>query len=140
MKNISALICGILFGLGLAISEMVNPAKVLGFLDVTGTWDPSLILVMGAGLAVTLLTFRPLLKRSRPLLDTQFHMPSLTDIDRQLLTGAGIFGIGWGLVGYCPGPAIASLAFGRPESVIFLVAMVAGFYGSRRFRKSAPLN
>ena len=116
---------------------MVNPAKVLGFLDVTGTWDPSLILVMGAGLAITLLTFRPLLKRPRPLLDTQFHVPSKTEIDRQLLTGAGIFGIGWGLVGYCPGPAIASLAYGQTESVIFLVAMVAGLYGSRRFRRSA---
>ena len=137
MRNISALFCGVLFGLGLAISEMVNPAKVLGFLDVTGTWDPSLILVMGAGLAITLLTFRPLLKRPRPLLDTQFHVPSKTEIDRQLLTGAGIFGIGWGLVGYCPGPAIASLAYGQTESVIFLVAMVAGLYGSRRFRRSA---
>ena len=140
MKNMSALICGILFGLGLAISEMVNPAKVLGFLDVTGTWDPSLILVMGAGLAITLLTFRPLLKRPRPLLDRQFHIPSRTDVDRQLLKGAVIFGIGWGLVGYCPGPAIASLAYGQPESVIFLVAMVAGLYGSRRFRKPASLS
>ena len=135
MKNMSALICGILFGLGLAISEMVNPAKVLGFLDVTGTWDPSLILVMGAGLAITLLTFRPLLKRPRPLLDRQFHILSRTDVDRQLLKGAAIFGIGWGLVSYCPGPAIASLAYGKAESVIFLVAMVAGFYGNRRFRR-----
>ena len=137
MKNMSALICGILFGLGLAISEMVNPAKVLGFLDVTGTWDPSLILVMGAGLAITLLTFRPLLKRPRPLLDRQFHIPSRTDVDRQLLKGAAIFGIGWGLVGYCPGPAIASLAYGQTESVIFLVAMMAGLYLNRRFRRSA---
>lgn len=140
MKNMSALICGILFGLGLAISEMVNPAKVLGFLDVTGTWDPSLILVIGTGLAVTLFSFRPLLKRHRPLLDKQFHMPSRTDVDRQLLKGAAIFGIGWGLVGYCPGPAIASLAYGQSESVIFLVAMVAGLYGSRRFRKPASLS
>ena len=140
MKNMSALICGILFGLGLAISEMVNPAKVLGFLDVTGTWDPSLILVIGTGLAVTLFTFWPLLKRHRPLLDNQFHMPSRTDVDRQLLKGAAIFGIGWGLVGYCPGPAIASLAYGRSETIIFLVAMVAGFYGSQRFHRSAPLS
>ena len=137
MRNVSALLCGVLFGLGLAISEMVNPAKVLGFLDVTGTWDPSLILVMGAGLAVTLLTFRPLLKQPRPLLDQQFHMSSPTDIDRQLLTGAAIFGVGWGLVGLCPGPAFASLAYGETESVIFLVAMLVGLYGSRRFRGSA---
>ena len=137
MRNVSALLCGVLFGLGLAISEMVNPAKVLGFLDVTGTWDPSLILVMGAGLAVTLLTFRPLLKQPRPLLDHQFHMSSPTDIDRQLLTGAAIFGVGWGLVGLCPGPAFASLAYGETESVIFLVAMLVGLYGSRRFRGSA---
>ena len=138
MKNISALICGFLFGLGLAISEMVNPAKVLGFLDVTGNWDPSLIFVMAAGLAVTLLTFRLILKQSRPLFEHQFHLPSQgKTIDRQLMTGAVIFGIGWGLVGYCPGPAIASLAYGQTESVIFLVAMMTGLYGSRRFRRSA---
>ena len=136
MKNISALICGVLFGLGLAVSEMVNPPKVLWFLDVTGTWDPSLLFVMAAGLTLTALTFRPLLKRSRPLLDRQFHMPSRTGINRQLVTGAAIFGVGWGLVGYCPGPAIASLAYGKTESVIFLLAMVAGFYGSRRFRRA----
>ena len=138
MKNISALICGFLFGLGLAISEMVNPAKVLGFLDVTGKWDPSLIFVMAAGLAVTLLTFRLILKQSRPLFENQFHLPSQgKTIDRQLMTGAVIFGIGWGLVGYCPGPAIASLAYGQTESVIFLVAMMAGLYVNRRFRRSA---
>ena len=138
MRNISALICGFLFGLGLAISEMVNPAKVLGFLDVTGNWDPSLIFVMAAGLAVTLLTFRFILKQSRPIFEHEFHLPSQgTTIDRQLMTGATIFGIGWGLVGYCPGPAIASLAYGQMESVIFLVAMMAGLYVSRRFRRSA---
>ena len=138
MKNISALICGFLFGLGLAISEMVNPAKVLGFLDVTGKWDPSLIFVMAAGLAVTLLTFRLILKQSRPLFENQFHLPSQgKTIDRQLMTGAVIFGIGWGLVGYCPGPAIASLAYGQTESVIFLAAMMTGLYVSRRFNRSA---
>ena len=138
MKNISALICGFLFGLGLAISEMVNPAKVLGFLDVTGNWDPSLIFVMAAGLAVTLTTFRFILKQPRPLFEHQFHLPSQSKtIDRQLITGAVIFGVGWGLVGYCPGPAIASLAYGQTESVIFLVAMTAGLYVSRRFRRSA---
>ena len=138
MINISSLICGFLFGLGLAISEMVNPAKVLGFLDVTGNWDPSLIFVMAAGLAVTMLTFRFILKQPRPLFESQFHLPSQSKtIDRQLITGAAIFGIGWGLVGYCPGPAIASLAYGQTETVIFLVAMMAGLYVSRRFRRSA---
>ena len=138
MRNISSLICGFLFGLGLAISEMVNPAKVLGFLDVTGNWDPSLIFVMAAGLAVTMLTFRFILKQPRPLFESQFHLPSQSKtIDRQLITGAAIFGIGWGLVGYCPGPAIASLAYGQTETVIFLVAMMAGLYVSRRFRRSA---
>ena len=138
MRNISALICGFLFGLGLAISEMVNPAKVLGFLDVTGNWDPSLIFVMAAGLAVTLITFRFILKQPRPLFESQFHLPSQSKtIDRQLITGAAIFGIGWGLVGYCPGPAIASLAYGQTETVIFLVAMMAGLYVNRRFRRSA---
>ena len=138
MKNISALICGFLFGLGLAISEMVNPAKVLGFLDVTGNWDPSLIFVMAAGLVVTLLAFSLILKQSRPLFENQFHLPSPSKtIDRQLMTGAVIFGIGWGLVGYCPGPAIASLAYGQTESVIFLAAMMTGLYVSRRFNRSA---
>ena len=138
MRNLSALICGFLFGLGLAISEMVNPAKVLGFLDVTGNWDPSLIFVMAAGLAVTLITFRFILKQPRPLFEHQFNLPSQSKtIDRQLITGAVIFGIGWGLVGYCPGPAIASLAYGQTESVIFLAAMMTGLYGSRRFRRSA---
>ena len=141
MKNISALICGFLFGLGLAISEMVNPAKVLGFLDVTGNWDPSLIFVMAAGLAVTLITFRFILKQPRPLFEHQFNLPSQSKtIDRQLITGAVIFGIGWGLVGYCPGPAIASLAYGQTESVIFLLAMMAGLYASRQFRRSAAHN
>ena len=138
MINIFSLICGFLFGLGLAISEMVNPAKVLGFLDVTGNWDPSLIFVMAAGLAVTMLAFRFILKQPRPLFESQFHLPSQSKtIDRQLITGAAIFGIGWGLVGYCPGPAIASLAYGQTETVIFLVAMMAGLYVSRRFRRSA---
>ena len=133
MKNIVALLSGIIFGIGLVISEMVNPAKVLGFLDVAGNWDPSLIFVMGGGFAVTLLTFRFILKMPHPLLDKQFHVTSRTSIDRQLLTGASIFGIGWGLAGLCPGPAIASLAYGRTETVIFLIAMFAGLYVDRLF-------
>jgi len=140
MKNLIALASGLLFGLGLAISEMVNPAKVLGFLDVAGNWDPSLIFVLGGGLAVTVLTFRPILKMSHPILDGEFRVPTRTDIDRRLLTGAAIFGVGWGLVGYCPGPAIASLAYGRTESFVFLIALFAGLYVDRFFRKPATVN
>ena len=108
-KNIAALIAGLLFGLGLAISQMTNPAKVLNFLDITGTWDPTLAFVMGGAVLVTLISFRFILKQDRPLFEGQFHLPTRSDIDGRLLGGAALFGIGWGLAGYCPGPGIAAL-------------------------------
>ncbi len=126
MRMIAALGAGLLFGLGLAISRMVDPAKVLGFLDFAGDWDPTLAFVMGGGLIVTVPAFLPTLKRARPLLAEAFTLPAKTEFDARLIGGSAIFGIGWGLVGYCPGPAISSLAYGRPETLIFLAALIVG--------------
>ena len=126
MKNLSSLIAGIIFGLGLAISGMINPAKVIGFLDITGAWDPSLAFVMGGGVAVTLLANRYILKRPSPILAASFRMPAPGDIDGRLIGGSALFGVGWGLVGLCPGPAIASLAYGQNETLLFVIAALAG--------------
>ena len=141
-RNLAALIAGILFGLGLAVSGMINPAKVLAFLDIAGRWDPSLILVMAGALAVTFVGFRLVLRRPAPLLGDRFDVPSLRRIDGRLVAGAALFGIGWGLVGFCPGPAFAALAFGLPPSFVFIAAMAAGAWlqrlTARRTALSAP--
>lgn len=127
MKRIlAALASGALFGIGLTVAQMVNPVKVLDFLDLLGNWDPSLALVMGGGVAVTLVTFRWVLGRERPLLDEQFHLPTRKDIDARLVIGSAIFGLGWGLGGYCPGPAVAAITFGSPEPWLFIPAMLLG--------------
>lgn len=126
LRSAGALLAGIIFGLGLAVSHMINPAKALAFLDVAGRWDPSLALVMAGALAVALVGFRMTLRRPGPLLGERFELPSAKNIDGRLLTGAVVFGIGWGLVGFCPGPAIASVAFGLKEAFIFVAAMFTG--------------
>jgi len=127
-----ALAAGLLFGAGLAISGMFDPAKVLGFLDIaaiaSGGWDPSLAFVMVGGLAVTMPAFLYARSRARPLAATQFQKPGATAIDRRLMLGALIFGVGWGLVGYCPGPALAALAFGATGTILFVLAMIAGMF------------
>lgn len=123
---VSATVSGLLFGVGLAISGMLNPAKVIGFLNFAGNWDPSLAFVMGGGVAVTALAFPLILRRSRPVCETSFSLPTQKDIDPELIIGAGIFGIGWGMVGLCPGPAFSSLSFWRWESIVFVAAMIAG--------------
>ncbi len=125
-QNIAALIAGIIFGLGLVVSQMIDPAKVLGFLDIFGRWDPSLSLVMAGALVVAFFGFRLIQSRPAPLFASRFELPTRRDLDSRLIAGAAIFGIGWGLTGFCPGPAIASLAFGIPESVIFVAAMALG--------------
>lgn len=137
----AALGAGVLFGIGLVVSQMIDPGKVLAFLDVAGQWDPSLALVMAGALAVAVPGFRVARARGAPALGGRFDAPTNPDIDRRLLAGAAVFGIGWGLVGFCPGPAIASLAFGRTESLIFVVAMVAGawlYHVIRARRVPAP--
>lgn len=125
-RQLLALFAGIVFGVGLAWSQMVYPLKVLAFLDITGHWDPSLALVMAGALTVTLPLFPWILKCQRPLLAQTFHLPSQSDIDSPLLVGAALFGVGWGIAGYCPGPAIAALAIHWQEAVPFLLAVAAG--------------
>ena len=133
-KILSALIIGTIFGLGLAISQMVNPARVIGFLDVAGRWDPTLIFVMGGALLLTAPIF-PVVLRGKPFLAEQFSLPTKVDIDRPLLLGAIIFGVGWGLGGFCPGPALAALASGSPSVALFVVAMIAGQWLGSRFER-----
>jgi uncharacterized protein len=125
-RNLSALIAGLVFGLGLTFSEMVNPAKVLAFLDILGNWDPSLAFVMGAALLVTAIGYRIVWRAERPLFATEFQVPGNRSIDTRLATGAILFGAGWGLVGLCPGPAISALSFGGPPIIIFMASMAAG--------------
>lgn len=126
MRLLISLLCGLAFGLGLAIAQMTNPLKVLGFLDIAGEWDPSLAFVMGGAVLVTAVAFRWVLKRPAPLWADRFHLPTLTAVDSRLLVGAALFGVGWGMTGYCPGPAIATLLSGNQETWLFVPAMLAG--------------
>ncbi len=125
-----ALVAGLLMGAGLTVSQMIDPAKVLAFLDVAaapaGGWDPSLALVMAGALAVTMVGYRLVFKRERPVLAAAFQVPGRRDLDVRLLAGAALFGIGWGLVGYCPGPAIAGVTLGSGKTVAFVISMLAG--------------
>jgi len=123
---------GLIFGLGLVISGMVDPQRVLGFLDVAGTWDPTLAFVMGGALIVTFVGYRWVLKRPAPLGAPRFQLPTKTDIDARLVAGAAIFGAGWGLGGYCPGPALSALTVGGLPTLVFVVSMFAGMLLARR--------
>ena len=126
IKHAVGFLSGAVFGLGLAISEMMNPEKVLAFLDVSGDWDPSLALVMGGAVAVTLMTFSRVLNLKSPLFASRFEIPGRSDVDTALIIGAVIFGIGWGIAGYYPGPAVAALSIGAIEPWVFIVAFIAG--------------
>jgi len=126
MNALASLLAGLLFGLGLLISGMSNPAKVIGFLDVAGRWDPSLGFVMAGALLVGTIAFRFASQRQRAMLGNPMNIPARRDIDRRLVLGNLTFGIGWGLAGYCPGPAIASLAGGGAKPWLFFLAMLAG--------------
>jgi uncharacterized membrane protein YedE/YeeE len=123
---VSALLSGLLFGAGLVLSGMTVPANVVGFLDFTGAWNPSLAFVMGGAIAVHMPLYWLIRKRKSPLFDVQFHVPTRRDIDWRLLTGSAIFGIGWGLGGFCPGPGLVSLASGAAAPMIFVGAMTLG--------------
>lgn len=122
----ASLIAGILFGLGLSVSGMVDPVKVLGFLDFFGDWDPTLAVVMAGALALMIPASLLPGRMHRPLLAGEFKLPAKTAVDARLVGGAALFGAGWGLVGFCPGPAISSLAFGGASSAIFVAAMLVG--------------
>ena len=128
----ASLVSGLLFGLGLAVSQMVNPAKVLGFLDVAGRWDPSLALVLVAAAGVALIGYRLARSRPKPVLAEAFTLPQKTAIDVRLVIGAALFGIGWGLAGLCPGPGFASLVFGQMQSLFFLATLGAGLFMARQ--------
>lgn len=134
-RSLAALACGTLFGLGLAIAQMTDPAKVLAFFDIaaipSGGWDPSLALVLGGAVAVTLVAYRLIPQPGRqPLLDPAFHLPTASEIDSPLVVGSAIYGVGWGLVGFCVGPSIAALGFGDLRVFAFVAAMVAGAWAA----------
>lgn len=126
MKNLILLLTGSLFGAGLAMSGMTDTAKVIGFLDIFGNWVPDLAFVMGGAVAVTLVSFRFILRRKSPILSSDFSLPTSQIVDRRLIGGAALFGIGWGVYGYCPGPAMAALAYLQPVTIVFVLAMLAG--------------
>jgi len=133
---IAGLSTGFIFGLGLCLSRMTDPAVVQGFLDLTGAWDPTLVFVMAGGVAVTFVGYRFALRMKHPFWAPRFSVPTGTTIDAPLISGSAIFGIGWGLSGYCPGPAVVSLASGRGATILFVVAMLAGMIAVRWMRTS----
>ncbi len=142
LKNVSGLLAGFTFGIGLLLSGMADPAKVQNFLDLFGTWDPSLAFVMGGAIAVTFPGFRLITRNSGPVFDVKFHLPSRTDLDARLLTGAAIFGIGWGLGGFCPGPALTALPLAATGTISFVPAMFLGMWlaGQAPFRTALLMN
>ena len=126
MNRLAVFLSGLLFGAGVAIAGMVNPAKVLNFMDLFGTWDPTLIFVMGAGLVITFVGYRMVLVRPAPFFAPRFVLPVSKVIDGRLMAGAGLFGLGWGISGFCPGPAVAALVYGHWQTWVFVGAMAAG--------------
>jgi hypothetical protein len=125
-RALAALVSGVLFGVGLALSRMTDPTVVLGFLDLFGKFDPTLAFVLGGAVGTTVVAFHFVLRRNEPLFDSDFKLPMTQLVDRPLLLGAAIFGVGWGLAGYCPGPALVSAASGVGTAVLFVPAMLAG--------------
>ena len=126
MYALSALLSGLVFGLGLIVSGMANPDKVLGFLDLAGAWDPSLGLVMAGAILVGFFAFQIAKNRTRSLIGAVMKLPTATAIDRRLLTGSALFGAGWGIAGFCPGPGLVALGMGEPKALVFVAAMLVG--------------
>lgn len=135
MRLIASYIIGLIFGIGISISGMANPAKVLNFFDIAGTWDPSLIFVMGGAVVVTFIGYRVVLKRPAPMLEAKFQLPTRRDLDLPLIGGAAVFGIGWGIAGFCPGGALPALGTGRTEVFVFVAALLAGIFAVNLFRR-----
>jgi len=139
MYTVASFLAGLVFGLGLIVAGMANPAKVLGFLDLAGAWDPSLALVMAGAIAAAAGVFSLMRKRTRSLLGAPMRLPSAGRIDRRLVLGSLLFGVGWGLAGICPGPALVLAGYGLPKGLVFIAAMIAGmgvfeFFESRKRR------
>ena len=128
MKLTIALIAGLVFGLGLSLGGMTQPAVVLGFLDLFGTWDPRLVFVMGGAVLTTAIGYRLVFRRDRPLFESDFQLPMSKRFDARLIVGSALFGTGWGIAGYCPGPALASLGGGAPSLLVLVATMVAGWW------------
>lgn len=131
MRLLSTFLIGLLFGTGIVLSGMGNPAKVINFFDVAGTWDPSLILVMGGALGVTFAGYRLVLRRPAPVMAPKFHLPAAKAIDARLVGGSALFGVGWGITGFCPGGALPMIGTGNTDVLIFIAAMVAGIAAAR---------
>ena len=126
-----SLLSGLIFGMGLTIAEMTNPAKIIAFLNITEKWDPSLIFVMGGAIVISVPFFYLLKNKNKPFFSSSFQVPANKKIDRKLIVGSSLFGIGWGMIGLCPGPAVSSIAFLQPLSMLFVIAMMIGFYFSK---------
>ena len=135
VKTAGGYIAGLLFGLGLAISGMTDPARVLGFLDIAGAWDPTLMFVLGAAVGTTFVGYRLVFARGTPLFSAKFQLPTKQELDAKLLGGAALFGVGWGLSGYCPGPAIASMGGLTLPLLALLAAMVLGWFIAQRIAR-----
>jgi uncharacterized membrane protein YedE/YeeE len=131
MRILSALAIGLIFGLGIALSGMINPAKVLNFFDLAGTWDPSLAFVMGGALAVAIPGYWFVLRRPAPVMDRRFQLPDTRVIDRRLVLGSATFGVGWGIAGFCPGGALPALGTGRLDVVVFIASLILGLLIAR---------
>lgn len=136
MRALSGLLAGLVFGLGLVVSGMADPAKVLSFLDLFGAWDPSLALVMGGAVVVTFVGYRLVLRRKAPMLLERFDLPKTSLIDSRLILGAALFGVGWGIGGLCPGPAIVALPLLAPGTLVFVPAMLVGIFAGVRRRNA----
>ncbi|WP_377506822.1 DUF6691 family protein [Octadecabacter sp. R77987] len=131
MRLLSTYLIGLVFGVGISISGMANPAKVLNFFDFAGTWDPSLAFVMGGAVIVAFIGYRLVLKRPAPVMDQKFHLPSNSKIDAKLVGGSLVFGIGWGIAGFCPGGALPALGTGNTDVFIFTAALIAGIFAAK---------
>jgi len=131
MRLILTYFIGLIFGVGISISGMANPAKVINFFDVAGSWDPSLAFVMGGALIVTFIGYRFVLKRPAPILSASFQLPNRRDLDLPLISGSALSGIGWGIAGFCPGGALPALGTGQPEVFIFVAALIAGIFSAK---------
>lgn len=131
MRLVSTYLIGLIFGVGISISGMANPAKVLNFFDIAGTWDPSLVFVMGGAVVVAFFGYKIVLRRSVPMLEAKFHLPDNPRIDARLLGGSALFGIGWGIAGFCPGGVLPALGTGQIDVFVFVAALIAGIFAAK---------